>query len=350
MLPIHIIHLKNDLFWVGFITSLQYLALVIMTFGWGALSDRLGQRKNVIIYTNLIGSFFYFFFPFADIITLTLLRGIQVFFIASWILGFALATEYRPNAKGEIIGWFTLFNAVGWGSGSFISGFIYAFDPAWFFYITGIVSILTALVLIPIKDPPMDKLKGGSIPSILKLKNISEILKLCMTVLILVMGSYMVFTIFSVYLKANDIPIPAIGMVIALSGLPSAGLASIVGKLCDDYGRKLILMIAIALYAFIWFVYGLIDNIWLVIALWLIPAYTFYTISTNALMSDLTPSSERGRGIGLLNSFYNIGGFVGSIVGGAAAAMYGFQPTFLLAAVIVTISFFFAARLKEPGR
>ncbi|UCH88744.1 MAG: MFS transporter [Thermoplasmata archaeon] len=350
ILPIHVIHLKHDLFWVGFITSLQYMALVIMTFVWGALSDKLGQRKNIIIYTNLVASIFYFFFPFADIIMLTVLRGIQVFFLASWILSYALATEYRPKAKGEILGWFTLFNAVGWGTGSLLSGFIYALDSSWFFYITGIFSILTALVLIPIKDPPRKQVKDTSFGSILKLKNIPEIWKLCFTVLILLIGNYMVFAVFSVYLKENAIPIPAIGVVIALSGLPSAGLASIVGKLCDTYGRKIILIIAIILYAFIWFIYGIIDNIWLVIALWLVPAYTFYTISTNALISDLTPSSERGRGIGLLNSFYNLGAFIGSITGGAVAALFGFQPTFLLAAFAVIISFFIAAKLKEAKR
>ena len=132
-----------------------------------------------------------------------------------------------------------------------------------------------------------------------------------------------------------------------MSGLPSAGLSSVIGKLCDTYGRKKILLISIALYAFIWLVYGIVDNIWIVIALWLIPAYTFYMISTNTMMSDLTDVSERGRGIGLLNSFYNMGAFGGSLVGGSLAAILGFKPTFLIAAFVIILSFVMALRLKE---
>jgi MFS family permease len=350
ILPIHIINLNGDLFWVGLVVSLQYLALVIMTFVWGAISDRLGQRKNIIVAGNLIASIFYFFFPFADIILLTILRGIQVFFLASWITAYALATEYRPRAKGEIIGLFTLFNSVGWGLGSFLSGFIYALDITWFFYITGIFSALAALVLLPVSDPPLHKMKKYTLDSILKLKNIPEILKLCYTVMILIVGSYMVFAIFSIYLKINGIPIQAIGIVVALSGLPSAGLSSVVGKLCDVYGRKIILLTSIVLYAFIWIVYGLIDNIWIVIALWLVPAYTFFTISSITMISDLTPSIERGRGIGLMNSFYNLGAFAGSILGGIIAAYFGYQPTFIVAAMVIIISFGVALRLKETYR
>jgi MFS family permease len=322
MLPIHIINLRDDLFWVGFINSLQYLALVIMTFVWGAFSDKIGKRKAIIIGGNLVASVFYFFFPTADIITLTILRGIQVFFMASWILAYAMATEYRPKAKGEIIGWFTVFNALGWGTGSLLSGFLYDFDVGWFFYFTGIFNALAALVLLPAADPPLKKTST----------------------------SYMVFTIFSVYLKENGIPLPAIGVVVALSGLPSAGLGSIVGKLTDKYGRKPILLAAIIMYAAIWFTYGIVDNIWVVIVLWFIPVYVFYTISTTAYISDLTPSHQRGRGIGLLNSFYNLGAFVGSLAGGALAASQGYQPTFLVAALAIVVSFFIALKLKETKK
>lgn len=348
LLPIHIkTTLEGNLFQVGFITSLQYLALVIMTFVWGAVSDRLAKRKNIIIYSNLFASAFYFFFPFADIIQLTILRGIQVFFSASWILAYALATEYRPKAKGEIIGIFTLFNSIGWGIGSFMAGFIYAFDITWFFFIAGLLSVLAALTLLPASDPPLEKMDREPISSIFNLKNRSEILMLCYTVLVLVMGSYMVFTLFGVYLEVRGIPIPAIGVVVALSGLPAAALSSTVGKMCDKYGSKRILLISIALYFFIWLVYGVLDNVWIVIALWLVPAYTFYTISSHAMISDLTPSSERGRGIGLLNSFYYIGAFIGAILSGAIAEQIDYKPTFLFAAMIILISFIMALKLKR---
>ena len=348
MLPVYIkVSLNGSLFQVGLITSLQYLALVIMTFAWGALSDRLARRKSIIVYGNLIASFFYFLFPYLDIIQLTVLRGIQVFFIASWILAYALVTEYRPDARGEVIGYFTLFNSVGWGIGSFMSGFIYDVSITWFFYLAGIFSILSAVVLAPAKDPPMEKMEHTDFRTLFRLKNSSMILTLCVTVLLLVIGSYMVFTLFSIYLEVNGIPIPAIGIVIAISGLPSAMLSSMVGRACDRLGSKIILLSAIGLYAFIWMGYGFVDNIWIVILLWLIPAYTFYTISSHTMMSNLTPSRERGRGIGLLNSFYYMGAFTGSVLGGALAARFDYQPTFIIAALIIIASFIVALKLKE---
>jgi MFS family permease len=347
-LPVHIEDtLGGSLYWVGFIVSLQYLALVVMTFVWGAVSDKLGQRRNVILIGNFIASFFYFFMPDADLVQLTLLRSIQVFFNASWILAYALSTELSPRSKGEIIGLFTLFNSVGWGLGSFMSGFVYEIDIKWFFYLSGIFSLLAAGSLLPLNEPLKKKVETLDLRRLFKLDNIPDVMKLCITVLFLITGSYMVFAIFSVYLNLNDIPKAAIGIVIALSGLPSAGLSSLIGRLCDLYGRKIILLISIALYAFIWLVYGIVDNIWIVIALWLIPAYTFYMISTNTMMSDLTAVQERGRGIGLLNSFYNMGAFAGSLAGGALAAIVGFKPTFLIAAGVIIISFFMALRLKE---
>ena len=48
-LPVHIEDtLGGSLYWVGFIVSLQYLALVVMTFVWGAVSDKLGQRRRTL--------------------------------------------------------------------------------------------------------------------------------------------------------------------------------------------------------------------------------------------------------------------------------------------------------------
>ena len=348
LLPVYIkVSLKGSLLQVGFITSLQYLALVIMTFAWGALSDKLAQRKNIIVYGNLIASFFYFLFPYLDIIQLTVLRGIQVFFTASWILAYALVTEYRPEARGEVIGYFTLFNSVGWGLGSFVSGFVYDISITWFFYLAGIFSILSALVLVPARDPPMEKLEHTDFRTLFRLKNFSMILTLGVTVLLLVIGSYMVFTLFPIYLDVNGIPIPAIGIVIAISGLPSAVLSSMIGRACDQLGSKTILLVSIALYVFIWMVYGLVDNIWIIILLWFIPAYTFYTISSHTMMSNLTPSRERGRGIGLLNSFYYSGAFTGSVIGGALAARFSYKPTFLIAAFVIIASFAAALKLRE---
>jgi len=343
---------------VGFISSLPFLAIFIMSFVWGAISDRLGSYKGVIIGGNIITGLMFFPMPFLNIYHLFGLRAVQVFFYSVNVLAVAAVTEMLPDTKGEAAGIVSMYTAAGWLMGGVASGFVYFYgDVTILFPVCGVMAMMTGFMLIPMGK--MDKIPAPiTFKESFKFKNGRSLGLLLVIICLTFIANRAVFTLFPVYLEnIQHLTAIPIGILSASAGLVGAIVVVSIGKFVDRRGRRPLFIFAVALYLIDWLVLVLTDNLLVVIIIWCIPSWVFITISATAMVSDLTSSKERGRGIGALNSALNLGQFIGAVVSGVVADLFvthwsdlgpnGFNGLFLFATLFLIIPLAMAFGLPE---
>jgi len=67
-------------------------------------------------------------------------------------------------------------------------------------------------------------------------------------------------------------------------------------------------------------------------------SWSFFQLSTMALVSRLSPPESRGQGLGIYNALAGLGNVVGASLGGFLADGFGFAAPFLSAAALLFIT------------
>lgn len=345
-LPIYAYEIGGKFAYAGYIFSLPSVILVAMTFGWGSISDRLGNRRSVIIFSNVAASFMYFLFVHVGITWLIVLRCIQTFFYSSYILIPAIITEYFPSSKGRALGKYYVATGIGWTIGGFLSGHAARMGFHFFFALIGVLSLVFCILFFFVRDAPREK-DMRTLKEFLVFGEPRKIFLLCLYAFVLMTGGSMLSSIFNVYLSNLGVSRESIGYITSLTAFTFLLVADAVGKACDKFGRKPLLVVTPILYMGMWLGIGLIENIVMKVILWVLPFYALFITASTSAVSDLTSDKERGRGIGILNSSIGVGNFAGGIVGGNLADFFGPKNTFLAASLFAVIGFFMSLKMEE---
>jgi MFS family permease len=122
------------------------------------------------------------------------------------------------------------------------------------------------------------------------------------------------------------------------------------GKMADQRGRKVVLLIGIGVAAIAPYSYLLIH-----IPYALIPVRIFhglsiaaFTTAYSALVADLSPPDKRGELIGYMSLVNPIGMATGPAMGAFLLTRTGFTQVFLLSSVLGLVSWCFATQVKTP--
>ena len=316
------------------------------------MGNWLERNRSIVLVllVNLavIGGLFFFIIPYLDIYGLIIVRGVQVMFLAAWVLSTALITEYIPDTKGTGIGKYYLFMSIGWFMAGMSSGTIYRYDIDIFFFLLGFVVIAQGLLLLPLEEPRR-KSANVTLKNVFHLERIKEIKVLFVSVFLLAMGIMSWLVLIPVYFEdtfnyTRDI----VTVIIAWSSLPFLLTIYLMGQLCDKYGRKKMYIASIFTYMVMFAGFALEPHLFILLTLWILPAYGFYLISTTAMVADLTHPHERARGMGLQGGAVNLGSFAGAIVGGAVYAWSGSYPVlFSFAFIFPVLALVVGVGLKE---
>ena len=357
VMTLYIYHISNDYFLVGLMMALPFLAAVPMSFIWGMVSDRLGNRRYVVAFGGVVGGALFFALPYTDAVGMIALRFVQVLFTSSWVLVNAIVTEYYPANKGRSVGDVSLMGALGGTLGGLAAGFIVPASALelgspeikWMFFAAGILTAISALAILAIRETPK---KAGSVSmrNLLHFGERRQVGLVAAVALILPLGGYVVFSVFPIYLSGLDIgwdSTMTTGVFVALSAVTGILASGLAGRACDRFGRKWVLFGAGIWYVAVWLGMGLFRDPIITAVLWALPVWNFFYISATAAVSDLTKDEERGRGIGLVNSAINLGGAIGSILAGYLLARGAIDNFFFLAAAIAVVGTIVALGVKE---
>lgn len=350
---------SDSLAMVGYISSLPFLAIFVMSFVWGAVADRIGSYKWPVIAGNLAMGVMFFPMPFLDIRGLFILRAIQVFPYSANVLGVAMVTEMLPKNKGEGTASVSLWTSVGWLLGGMLSGILYFYGGMPIvFPLCGILSFSTGIILLPMGK--LDKPQAPiTINDTFRLRNGRTIGFMLFIIGLTYVANRAVFTVFPVYLTdIQHLNSVEIGLLSSTAGIMGAIVVVAIGRYVDRSGRRPMFIFAVFSYLAIWLVLLFTDNIILVILVWMVPSWSFMSISATATISDLTSTEERGRGIGAFNSALNLGQFFGAVSSGLVAGwisahlppwldVHEFKGVWLFAVLMLILPFLLAFEVPE---
>jgi MFS family permease len=148
-----------------------------------------------------------------------------------------------------------------------------------------------------------------------------------------------------------------VGFAVAAYSLTNLFLNLVGGALTDRVGRRLILLISLAVSPICIVIYGLADSLPIFLGARIIHGAFggFLTASLFALLADLSPEGQRGKTIGRAGALIGAAAVVGPAVAGLAAREFGPQPVFLAVAAIIAVGLLLVRgaipeTLPEPAR
>lgn len=106
----------------------------------------------------------------------------------------------------------------------------------------------------------------------------------------------------------------------------------VVGNLSDSYGRRPVLLIALAVMALDYLIMALAPNVWVLLIGRIVAGIAAATYATaNAYLADISAPEDRGRVFGYLGAAFGVGFIVGPLIGGLTGS-YGVRAPFAVAA------------------
>jgi MFS family permease len=121
------------------------------------------------------------------------------------------------------------------------------------------------------------------------------------------------------------------------------------GKLLEDFGKKKMLMISMLLFMASSFLYLIVDNLYLLLALRFFHGiwFSIATTATGAIAADLVPDTRRGEGLGYFAMSMNIAVVVGPFIGLTLLQVTTFDNLFLVLSVLMVGAIVFTALVND---
>jgi DHA1 family multidrug resistance protein-like MFS transporter len=128
------------------------------------------------------------------------------------------------------------------------------------------------------------------------------------------------------------------GYLMAAVGLPMAVFALVWGHLSDRYGRKVMVLRSMLAGTVIVALMGMVHNVHQLLILRIIQGTLTGTVSAGmALVASETPTDRSAYTLGVMQAAVIAGASFGPLLGGHAAVLFGFRPTFYIAAGMIFV-------------
>jgi len=366
---------------LGFLTASFAVTRTLTTFPGGWLADKAGRKKPVVT-GLLVYSIVMTLYGFTqDINQLILLRALQG--MASGIVWPVISTMVAditsPQDRGKAMGlyqtaWFS-GNVLGPSIGGVVAG---VFSLAAPFFICGVLAFVTMFLIIftvqetakatPEECPEESQTKLSSAPRMdatssrgraRRLHGLTPypgaFIGLCIVGLIISSSHSLIQPILSVF--ANEelgVSVANVGILFTLMGITSIITTLPMGAVSDRVGRKTTLTLGKVIDAFSAVLIIMSGSFWFLLLVMMLRGVGRGASNPSlvALFSSLMPASNRGKSMGIFNSFQNVGLVVGSTLGGFLYDAVSYQFPFIACAAISLVGIaviFLTIREPEEG-
>ena len=350
VLPLVEVNLGGGTLLATLIIALPLLAQTLASFLWGALSDRLGSSRKLLV-GGLVGEGLLFLsYPFLPSVALLVVRIAQAVFAAVIILASALATGDDRRSAGRNLGGLGV-----WGSVGSVVGLLVALPlvmVAHFELRSALgYSLLFVLAACTIAAALVFSTAGEVVRAtsrvpwrhVLHFPKGSRVLAYSVSTIPLAMGNYLVYSVLPLYVddvlgRSGFFGVALNGtsqVVIFTLAAAAAGIpvSTWIGSKVDRVAwRRGMIALTPLVYASLWFAFASTTDYGLVLLLWSLPVFSFLSIALIRELAADSLLSDRGRAIGLWSATYNAGGVAGGVIAGLTLGNpLSFRSLFLLA-------------------
>lgn len=353
--------------WAGMIFSVTFLGSAIMAPYWGALADRVGQKKMAI----RAGFGLAFCYCLASLAQ-TPLQLFSIRALTGFISGFvpasmALVASTLPVDKlGWGLGWMQTAVASGGVIGPLIGGYVSEwFGMRFSFYVAAIALILATIAVIYnvqdiIVSSSITAKAQKSILADLKLAVGNKKLLYIMGLFFLVQACLLIIQpLLTIYVKelmgGMDGAVKASGVVFSLAGIAGIIAAPFWGKTGQRVGFAKTLFFVMICAGITNLGQVFVSNIWqfglvqFIFGLFLAGAAP----NINAGIVKATDPLVRGKAFGLVTSAQQFGGVVGPLVGGFMGAFLATKYILVFTGIILILAgmhiYYTKVRPQEEG-
>jgi len=377
--------LKGGVIEYSIFVVVSSLATIMGLSVWGNLSDKLGRRRFFVLFgflslaaTSLLLSISFNITYFISISFLSGFLGSAVTPVSSvlimelaerkdWALKISKFSQY--NTYGQIAG--VMFAAIFSGYYPHVGSLRYLYIFSFGFYL---LSALLGYMLVPESKNKVNRneIPLGILRAFEKVRYLpSQIIhfnfhfrELDRDLKTIIIGFFVMMTGFQLFFVAFPILIKSIGVsstvffIIYLGNyLFSAITFGFSGQIAFRYGNRriavlatlvrififpsmivLISLITFKPYLFISFllVYSVLGSLW-----------SFISVGTGTLVSNLSKPEERGRVSGTYNAIQSLGAVMGSAFTGLIVASIGYDADFLIASAVTAVGLLIFSRIRS---
>ena len=162
-------------------------------------------------------------------------------------------------------------------------------------------------------------------------------------------GSGLVFPFYIVFLRETGANFSEFGLAYGLFTLSAALVHRWIGKVSDQLGRKIFLLISAWGTAVIFLLFPIVTSIWEVYVLQIILGVfgAMQKTSEKALIADFTEGRDRGKKIGSYHFWVSIFAGLAVIAGGFLIDLFTVDVIFYMGSLILFISGWLVMKIKE---
>ena len=343
---------------IGLLISAFTFPGIFLTPVTGVIADRFGRKKVLIpsLFIFAIAGFSIFFIRhFEYIIAFRFLQGIGAASLGSLnttLIGDYFKGKDRPEAMGLNASVLSLSTA----SYPLIGGILASI--AWYYpFILPLLAIPVGFfVLFGIQEPGIEKQINyrqyfSSMKTTILRKEVISIFILGILTFIILYGAFLTYLPFVLSDKFN-FDSRKIGILLSLSSVMTAIVATQVGKLTNKYGSMKILKLAFIFYFFVTISIPFINDIFLFIfPIFLFGAAQAFNIpSLQTLLANLAPDNQRGIFMSLNGMNLRLGQTLGPLIIGLGFSIKGIEGAYVLASVIAIFGFAILLNMKNISK
>ena len=351
--------------WFGMIFAVPAVMAFLGQNYWGGLFDHSGHYKPFIVTSFLAaGGAFFLLTRVASAAGFIALLGVGTFFSVALIpVGQVYATVTYEHDKGRVLGALFAFESLGWGLAALMAKTSWSQLPRpefldHLFQVCMGLSLATGvLIQLAFSAPPLENHAPGEnrfralLAEWSLLYHDRQVVSMA-AVLSAITGGSMIFLAFytpylqeflhgSTELLGNSL---GFGTFVAAVSFPAYGMIS------DRIGRRPLILAGTLCYVALYASFIFIRDPRLIATLYALPIYPAVRVALNAFLADLTTSSSRGGGLGLLEGAQAMSSAAAGLAGGLLVRWYGWASLPVAACALMIATSVLVARVLLSER
>ena len=346
ILTLHYLNIGASIFFIGLILSLQALLLIFLRLPLTIFAARVGERRMLAV-SFVAQTLQLMLIGFANNPTwLYFIPIIQLLATGSF---FQLITSMNsnqapPERQGDALGRHMTIVSAGMFIGPALCGLLVkplgysaVFLIASLFPLAGLIILLKATQGFDVGGRSLQSHELPSLSSLKELLGQRNVVILALIRTLYSTSNNLFLTLFSIYaVKSLNFDPALVAVLYSIQGVANAFIKVPSGWVSDKWGRKVVLFITFSGITAVYVGFALLTAYPFVAATMLFfgACWGARAVTEWALLATIVPASTKTIARGYMESFWDVGSSVGSLLAGVAVGILPYQAIFLLLAAL----------------